>query len=205
MKLSMPIAAGILDFSFGSSCFRVNTVVNVRIPLWLTSTLLLYRYGNENWNVFQTEFAFSFRNACYENDSLGKFFNSFLNWGFLLTTNLKLSVTLVHNLRSFWLYLFKDFLFSHCMLVFFLFWIIRPRVFGAEPCLLAANWTGYYPPIWLVISVSLYLMWPNRINNKLTYYSGFYCPIEIEMSIAQGLVKRLEKEGFIRSTLKGKR
>ncbi|XP_020620782.1 uncharacterized protein LOC110058472 [Orbicella faveolata] len=29
--------------------------------------------------------------------------------------------------------------------------------------------------------------------------------LKIEMSIAQGLVKRLEKEGFIRSTLKGKR
>lgn len=29
--------------------------------------------------------------------------------------------------------------------------------------------------------------------------------LQIEMSIAQGLVKRLEKEGFIRSTMKGKR
>ena len=32
----------------------------------------------------------------------------------------------------------------------------------------------------------------------------YFCS-ELEMSIAQGLVKRLEKEGFIRGTLKGKR
>ncbi len=88
----------------------------------------------------------------------------------------------------------------------FYFVLSRQRVFGAEPCLLVASWTGYYPRIWLVTSVSL--IWSDLIDlttNSFTIKYCFYVPLEIEMSIAQGLVKRLEKEGYIRSTLKGKR